>query len=68
MVDIQLSGTKNFHFRKIESVLRAGAEEKMIAFFVLASLAFHQGISKGTVTVEKRFDSFIYFFCGKLDV
>lgn len=66
MVDIQLSGTNNFHFRKIESVLRA--EEKMIASFVLASLAFHQGISKGTVTVEKRFDSFIYFFCGKLDV
>lgn len=66
MVDIQLSGTNNFHFRKIESFLRA--EEKMIAFFVLASLAFHQGISKGTVTVEKRFDSFIYFFCGKLDV
>ena len=37
----------------------------MIAFFVLASLAFHQGISKGTVTVEKRFDSFIYFFLWK---
>lgn len=66
MIDIQLSGTNNFHLLKTASALRA--EKTMIAFFVLASLAFHQGISKGTVTVEKRFDSFIYFFCGKLDV
>lgn len=66
MVDIQLSGTNNFHLLKTATVLKA--EKTMIAFFVLASLAFQQGISKGTVTVEKSFHDFIYFFSGKLDV